>query len=61
MVSEANRLSRILDFLLYLLNTFSAYCNINQIIDVEYDYYSFCAALADRLHMHSLTLSDALV
>ena len=42
-----------------LLNKFNAYRDINQIADVEYDYYSFCAELVDQLYMHSLTLSDA--
>ena len=42
-----------------LLNTFNAYRDINEIADVEYDYYSFCAELADQMYMHSLTLSNA--
>ena len=35
-----------------LLNTFNVYRDINQIADVEYDYYSFCAELADQLYIH---------
>ena len=41
-----------------LLNTFNAYCNINEIPLVDYAYCSFCEQLANRLHMYALTLSD---
>ena len=36
-----------------LLNTLYAYRDINQIADVEYDYYSFCAQVADDWYTYS--------
>ena len=41
------------------LNMFNVYRDINEIADVEYDYYSFCAEIAGQLYTHSVTLSDA--
>lgn len=44
-----------------LLNTFNAHRNINDIVDVDYDYYSFCELLADQQYMYPRGLSDALL
>ena len=40
------------------LNTFNAFRDMNHIADAEYDYYSFCAQLANDLYTHALNLSE---
>ena len=42
-----------------LLNIFNAYCDINGIADVDYDYYSFREQVSDQLYMYARGLSDA--
>ena len=41
-----------------LLNIFNAYRDINEVVDVDYDYHSFCVKLADELYIYAMDLSD---
>ena len=41
-----------------LLNTCTAYRDINEVTDVNY-YHSFCLKITDKLYIYAMNLSDA--